>query len=50
MVLDLNLMIAFLNTVKGPTPFGPGGAPVTGTNASIAMGQYGLGAMFGYKW
>ena len=49
-VLDMNLMIAFLNTLKGPTAFGPGGAYVTGTNASIAMGQYGLGAMLGIKF
>lgn len=49
-VLDANLMIAFLNTIKGPTAFGPGGALVTGTNASIAMGQYGIGAMLGIKF
>jgi long-chain fatty acid transport protein len=50
MILDVNLMIAFLETIKGPTAFGPGGANVTGTNASIAMGQYGIGAMFGMKF
>ena len=49
-VLDLNLMIAFLNTIKGPTAFGPGGAYVAGSNASIAMGQYGLGATLGIKF
>ena len=26
--LDANVMIAFVNTIKGPTAFGPGGAPV----------------------
>ena len=49
-VLDANLMIAFLNTIKGPTAFGPGGAYVEGTNASIAMGQYSLGATLGIKF
>ena len=49
-VLDANLMIAFLNTIKGPTAFGPGGAVVTGSNASIAMGQYSLGATLGMKF
>ncbi len=49
-VLDYNLMIAFLNTIKGPTAFGPGGAPVTGSNASIAMGQYSIGATLGIKF
>lgn len=48
--LDANVMIAFLNTIKGPTAFGPGGAPVDGTNASIAMGQYGFGATLGIKF
>lgn len=49
-VLDASVMIAFLNTIKGPTPFGPGGAFVDGSNASIAMGQYGFGATLGIKW
>jgi long-chain fatty acid transport protein len=49
-VLDMNLMIAFLNTIKGPTAFGPGGAYVQGSNASIAMGQYSLGATLGMKF
>ncbi len=48
--LDVNVMIAFVNTIKGPTAFGPGGALVKGSNASIAMGQYGLGAMLGMKF
>ena len=49
-VLDANVMIAFLNTIKGPTAFGPGGAQVEGSNASIAMGQYSLGATLGIKF
>jgi long-chain fatty acid transport protein len=48
--LDANVMIAFINTIKGPTAFGPGGAPVSGTNASIAMGQYSIGATLGIKF
>lgn len=48
--LDANVMIAFLNTIKGPTAFGPGGSPVDGSNASIAMGQYSLGATLGIKF
>ncbi len=48
--LDMNVMIAFVNTIKGPTAFGPAGAPVQGSNASIAMGQYGLGATLGMKF
>lgn len=49
-VLDANVMIAFVNTIKGPTAFGPGGSVVTGSNASIAMGQYSLGATLGMKF
>jgi long-chain fatty acid transport protein len=48
--LDANVMIAFVNTIEGPTAFGPGGAPVAGSNASIAMGQYGFGATLGIKF
>lgn len=48
--LDVNVMIAFVNTIKGPTAFGPGGAPVAGSNASIAMGQYGFGGTLGIKF
>jgi len=48
--LDANFMYAFLNTIKGPTAFGPGGAYVQGTNASIAMKQYSLGATLGIKF
>ena len=50
MVLDANVMIAFVNTIKGPTAFGPGGAQVVGSNASIAMGQYSFGATLGIKF
>jgi len=48
--LDANVMIAFLNTIKGPTAFGPAGAPVSGSNASIAMRQYSFGATLGIKF
>ena len=48
--LDANFMIAFLNTIKGPTAFGPAGAPVAGSNASIAMRQFSLGATLGIKF
>lgn len=48
--LDANFMYAFLNTVKGPTAFGPGGALVQGSNASIAMKQYSFGATLGIKF
>ncbi|MFK5948348.1 MAG: outer membrane protein transport protein [Methylococcales bacterium] len=40
---SMNYMHAFLNTIKGPTVFGPGGAIVEGSNASIAMEQNSLG-------
>ena len=43
-VFNFNFMHAFENTIKGPTVFGPGGAIVEGSNASIAMEQYSLGA------
>ena len=49
-VLDANVMIAFLNTIKGPTAFAPGGAVVEGSNASIAMKQYSIGATLGIKF
>ena len=48
--LDANVMIALANTIKGPTAFGPGGAVVEGSNASIAMKQYGFGATLGIKF
>ncbi|HHJ36118.1 MAG TPA: hypothetical protein ENJ87_10180 [Gammaproteobacteria bacterium] len=50
LVLDVSAVIAFVNTVKGPTAFGPGGAPVDGSNASIAMGQYSFGGTLGFKF
>jgi len=50
MTLDANVMIAFVNTIRGPTVFGPGGATVDGSNASIAMGQYSFGATLGIKF
>ena len=49
-VLDANVMIAFLNTIRGPTAFAPGGAVVEGSNASIAMKQYSIGATLGIKF
>ena len=48
--LDVNFMMAFLNTIKGPTAFGPGAAIVEGSNASIAMRQFSLGATLGIKF
>jgi len=50
MSLDVNVMIAFVNTIRGPTAFGPGGAPVDGSNASIAMGQYSFGGTLGIRF
>jgi long-chain fatty acid transport protein len=35
---------AFLNTIKGPTPFPPNGSTLQGSNASIAMEQNQIGA------
>lgn len=49
-VYSFNFMHAFENTVKGPTVFGPGGAIVQGSNASIAMEQYSLGAGLAIKF
>lgn len=48
--LSVNYMHAFLNTIKGPTAFGVGGAIVTGHNASIAMEQDSLGAALTIKF
>lgn len=48
--LDMNFVYAFTNTIKGPTPFGVGGAVVTGSNASISMKQFTLGATLGIKF
>ncbi|MCK4710041.1 MAG: outer membrane protein transport protein, partial [Gammaproteobacteria bacterium] len=49
-VLDVNVLIAFVHTIKGPTAFGQNGAPVAGSNASISMGQYGIGGTLGIKF
>ena len=48
--LSVNYVHAFLNTIKGPTAFGPGGAIVEGSNASIAMKQNTLGATLAIKF
>ena len=48
--LSVNYMHAFLNTIKGPTAFGVGGATVTGSNASIAMEQDTLGATLSIRF
>ena len=48
--LSVNYMHAFLNTIKGPTAFGVGGATVTGSNASIAMVQDTLGATLSIRF
>ena len=48
--LSVNYMHAFLNTIKGPTAFGPGGAIVTGSNASIAMEQDTIGATLSIRF
>lgn len=44
MSLAVNYMHAFQNTISGPTPFGPGGAIVNGSNAAISMYQDTVGA------
>lgn len=43
-IVDFSFVYAFLNTITGPTAFGPTGAVVEGSNASIAMEQYSFGA------
>ena len=48
--LDMSFVYAFNNTIKGPTPFGVGGAIVEGSNASIAMRVITLGATLGIKF
>ena len=49
--LDVNVMIAFLNKIEGPTTFGPDGTKdVVGNNASIAMGQYSFGGTLGIRF
>lgn len=49
-VLAVNYMHAFLNTIEGPTAFGPGGATVTGANAAIGMYQDSFGATLDIKF
>ncbi|MDT8281880.1 MAG: outer membrane protein transport protein [Gammaproteobacteria bacterium] len=49
-VLDASLVYAFSNTITGPTAFGPGGATVTGSNASIDMTQLSVGVGLGIKF
>ena len=46
---SVNYMHAFENVIKGPTAFGPTGAPVVGENAAISMKQNSLGVSFAYK-
>ena len=48
--ITVNYMHAFLNTIKGPTAFGPSGAIVQGSNASIAMKQDAIGATYNAKF
>ncbi|MHB1241079.1 MAG: OmpP1/FadL family transporter [Gammaproteobacteria bacterium] len=47
---SVNYMHAFQKTIKGPTAFGPSGAPVIGQNAAISMVQNSLGVSFGYHF
>lgn len=49
-VIDASLVYAFSNVINGPTPFGPGGATVTGSNASIDMAQLSLGGALVIKF
>lgn len=49
-VIDGSFVYAFSNTIEGPTAFGPGGATVTGTNASIGMKQLSIGAALGIRF
>jgi long-chain fatty acid transport protein len=49
-VVDGSFVYAFSNPIDGPTPFGPGGATVTGTNASIDMVQLSIGATLGWRF
>ena len=47
---SFNFMHAFENTIKGPTAFGPTGAPVLkGENGSIKMKQTAVGVSFGFE-
>jgi len=49
-VIDGSFVYAFSNPIDGPTAFGPGGATVTGTNASLDMVQVSFGATLGIKF
>jgi long-chain fatty acid transport protein len=49
-IIDGSLVYAFENTIEGPTPFGPGGATVTGSNASIGMKQLSIGVALGIRF
>jgi long-chain fatty acid transport protein len=49
-VIDGSLVYAFSNPINGPTAFGPGGAVVTGTNASIDMKQLSIGGALGIRF
>jgi long-chain fatty acid transport protein len=48
--LSFTFMHAFKNEIKGPTAFGPGGTPVTGTNAAIVMKQTSFSIAYGLKF
>lgn len=48
--LSLGFMHGFENTIKGPTPFGPGGKIVDGSNASISMSQTSVSIAYGLKF
>ncbi len=49
-VVDGSFVYAFSNPVNGPTAFGPGGAIVEGSNASIDMTQLSIGGALGIRF
>ncbi len=49
-VVDGSFVYAFSNAISGPTAFGPGGATVTGSNASIDMTQLSIGGALGIRF
>jgi len=49
-VVDGSFVYAFSNAINGPTAFGPGGATVTGSNASIDMTQLSIGGALGIRF
>ena len=49
-VIDGSFIYAFSNAINGPTAFGPGGATVEGTNASIDMVQMSFGGSLGIRF